>query len=483
MKVEFQYDPKRKEVRIVSEFFKNIKEHFSVKNEAARFNKYARFVPARTYAITDSGYCGIGLVLEIVEYLKTLTIPFDISFNGPYIDLVNQLGVCTPGNIAELESEYKLRDYQTQAVGAALSSGYGIIELATGGGKTLIIANLVFNILNYINVDEKILIVVPDIGLVEQTYKDFCTYNFPGHLVCKWSGHNKLNYGSQVIIANMSILQSDNSDLSWFKDVGVLIVDECHKLRRGNKICRLLDKIPTLRRFGFTGTLPENDIDKWNIYNYIGPLIYKKTTTDLRNLAGGEYIANAQALALHIQYKNHPDYTSVSSMQKYRLELDFIYNNSFRFKVINRIVAGLKNNCLILVDHIDHGLRMLKELENLDGKQVYFIQGSVEVEDRQKVQQLMEQHDNVVCIAISKIFSTGISIKNIHYIMFAAGGKAKIKILQSIGRGLRTNENKSILTLIDIADDLIYGKNHYARRQSFYDIEKIKTSQKTITEG
>jgi len=87
-----------------------------------------------------------------------------------------------------------------------------------------------------------------------------------------------------------------------------------------------------------------------------------------------------------------------------------------------------------------------------------------------------------VCIAISKIFSTGISIKNIHYIIFAAGGKSKIKTLQSIGRGLRVHENKDILTIIDLVDELIYGGKHFLKRQEFYGLEKIQISNKTITE-
>jgi superfamily II DNA or RNA helicase len=126
---------------------------------------------------------------------------------------------------------------------------------------------------------------------------------------------------------------------------------------------------------------------------------------------------------------------------------------------------------------------MYKELQTLEGKEVYFIQGSVEVEDRRKIQQLMEKQDNVVCVAISKIFSTGISIKNIHYIMFAAGGKSKIKTLQSIGRGLRIHENKEILTIIDLVDNLVYGKKHFDKRKQFYDLEKIQIKHKTITES
>ena len=484
MKVEFNYDSKRKEVKIVSDFFSNIKEHFSVRNKAAHFNKFGRFMPQRIYAITPAGYCGVGLVPEIIKYLKTLDIPFQIEFNTELTTLFSRLHICTPGsNIKKLDCSFDLRDYQIEAIGRAMDRGYGIIEVATGGGKTFIISNLVYGALQHIEYTEKVLIVVPDIGLVEQTYKDFTSYNFPMKLVTKWTGNNELDPNCRVIIANMGILQSEKSDLSWFAEVGLLIVDECHKLRRGNKICKLLDKVPTLRRIGFTGTLPEDDIDKWNIFNFIGPVIFKKTTTELREIAGDRYIANAQALSVFLQYDRVPDYTSVAAMQKYRLELNFIHSNNYRNKIIKSIVEKLNNNCLILIDHIDHGQALYNILAPIDNKQVYFIQGSVEVEDRIKIQQIMEAHNNVVCVAISKIFSTGISIKNIHYIMFAAGGKSKIKTLQSIGRGLRTHENKSVLTLIDIVDDLVYGKAHYTKRKEFYALEKIKITEKTVTES
>ena len=486
MVVKFQYDPKRKEVRIVSDYLPNIKERFSVKNPGARFNRFQRFLPQRIYAITAAGYCGIGLVPEIIKYLKEQNIPFTIELNQEYNDILQQIHIVTPGRelqVKKLKSQFELRDYQQVAVGKALDSGYGVVELATGGGKTLIIANLVYGALHEIEPTQKILIVVPDLGLVSQTYKDFVSYNFPIEIVSKWTGNTELDPNARVIIANMGILQSKSSDITWFNKVGLLIVDECHKLRRGNKVCKLLDKIPTLRRIGFTGTLPESDIDTWNINNFIGPVIFKKTTTELREAAGGEYIANAQCLAIKLDYNFKPDYTAVAASQRYLLELDYIHNSIFRNKIIKQLANNFKNNCLILIDHIAHGDNLYKELSTLTDKQVFFIQGSVEVEDRRKVQEIMETHNNVVCIAISKIFSTGISIKNIHYIVFAAGGKSKIKTLQSIGRGLRVHESKDILTLVDIVDNLIYGIKHYDKRKEFYDLEKIKITEKAITES
>ena len=93
------------------------------------------------------------------------------------------------------------------------------------------------------------------------------------------------------------------------------------------------------------------------------------------------------------------------------------------------------------------------------------------------------EHDNNVCVvAISKIFSTGINVKNIHYIVFAGGGKAKIKTVQSIGRGLRLHFNKDKLIIIDVSDQLYYGLQHMNKRIQIYDKEKIEHRAKDFYE-
>ena len=94
----------------------------------------------------------------------------------------------------------------------------------------------------------------------------------------------------------------------------------------------------------------------------------------------------------------------------------------------------------------------------------------------------MEEEDNVIVVAISKIFSTGINIKNLHYIVFGSGGKAKIKTIQSIGRGLRLHKNKSKLIIFDIADNLQYGTQHLQKRIELYQKESIEYGLQKIKE-
>ena len=125
-------------------------------------------------------------------------------------------------------------DYQEDAVKGCLSKGRGVINLATAGGKTLIIASLLETIHKQHIDNLQALVIVPDLGLVNQTYGDFNDYNVT-FTHTKWTGNNKPVQGSNVIIANLGILQSKNTDTSFLEHFDVVIVDEVHKLRRGNK--------------------------------------------------------------------------------------------------------------------------------------------------------------------------------------------------------------------------------------------------------
>lgn len=136
-----------------------------------------------------------------------------------------------------------------------------------------------------------------------------------------------------------------------------------------------------------------------------------------------------------------------------------------------------------MVDYIEHGQLIYEQVTKENpNKQIYYIRGDVEIKEREKIRKLMEVNNDVLVIAISKIFSTGINIKNLHYIVFAGGGKAKIKIIQSIGRGLRLHNGKKELIIVDIMDQLTYGMKHGDKRMNLYDEEKINYTITTIKE-
>jgi|LULG01.1.fsa_nt_gb superfamily II DNA or RNA helicase len=475
--IKFDWDNGRRQGVVSGDLFDDIREHFSIKNEAATFARMrGRWASARKYAITPAGRFDIGMFNAIFQY---------ITDNRPDVKVVctdefekRLKPSLTVDTIPELK--LKLRDYQQDIVNNCISRGRGTVVLATAGGKTLTIATLLEAIFRS-NKKFKCALIVPDLGLVNQTFDDFDEYGVTFGF-SKWTGSHDINLASNVIICNLGILQSDKSNTEWLNHVDVCVVDEVHKLRKGNKINKLLKTVRTDNRFGLTGTMPEDKVDQWNIIGKIGPVIYERNSAQLRK---DNYISDVKVQVLQLEYEGRPNYpTQISTpVERYRVETEFIAYNKFRNNVLSSLCSRFDNNALILVDYIDHGKTLHRHLQaHCPDKKVYFIRGEVDVEDRDKVKQIMEQEDNVVVVAISKIFSTGINIKNLHYIVFGSGGKAKIKTIQSIGRGLRLHKNKSKLIIFDIGDMLQYGAQHLKKRIQWYKKEQIEYGIQKISE-
>ena len=134
--------------------------------------------------------------------------------------------------------------------------------------------------------------------------------------------------------------------------------------------------------------------------------------------------------------------------------------------ILNLAKRG-SGNILILTSHVKKSGMELYDIisKEVCQKDVFFIYGDTSSQLREEVRWYAENNNNVVIVATYQVFSTGVNIKNLQTILFAIAGKSKIRNLQSIGRGLRTHENKDHLKLIDIGDDFRYrNKVNYAFR-------------------
>jgi superfamily II DNA or RNA helicase len=484
MSVNFDWDPEGRGI-ISGDLVELIRERFSYENKAARFRgPRARYRVNRKYMITPTGRFDVGMYFDIRKYLKeqhpevriTQTEKFNKMVVPKYVFYADK-----KLNMNRLMLEG--RGYQADIVDSLLSIGRGIAVLGTGGGKTLTMAYLIQTI--YDNCEDKAnfrcLIVVPDLGLKNQTYSDFNEYGV-AFRTQKWDGKSIPQLG--ITIANMGIIQSKKSDKSWLKNVDLVIVDECHKLRAGNKICNIIDKIPSQHRFGFTGTMAEDDEDRWTCIGKLGPVLYERGTYKLRQ---DGYLTSAKIQVIKLDHKDKPPpvppHMRGNPSAKYITEQNFIKNSSFRNNICGKLAKNFNNNALFIVDYIEHGQILHDTIARMcPNKQVFFVRGEVDVDERDKIKRIVEKNSDVVIIAISKIFSTGINIKNLHYIVFAGGGKAKVKIVQTIGRGLRLHESKNVLIIIDLADILQYGYKHMQKRLDLYKKEKIEYGITTITE-
>jgi len=479
VKIFIDYDSGRKKGVLQTEYLPAIREHFSVEDKDQVFKrKYSVGYrpPTRKYVITPQGRFEPRFLFCILDFLKEQKISFDLEVSEEFKKVL-----IAPSLKTELvHFNLPLRDYQEESLISALEAKSGIILLPTSAGKTLVMATLVASVLQQRPL--KTLILVPNIQLVTQSYTDFIEYGMEKSSITMWTGNHTPDLNASIIISNIQILQSEKQDLSILKEIGLLLVDEVHICKRSNLINKILDQIPAIYRFGFTGTLPDNDLDQWNIFGKFGRIVYKKKSIDLRNQ---KYISDVSIAVLKLFYKYLPTFSTASSLnpiQAYEEEIQFLQNYPFRNFLIAKIVNKVDKNILIMVDRILHGEELYRVLTEKTQKQVYFVHGDVEVEEREKIRNLMENSDNVACIAISRIFSTGINIKNLHHIIFASIGKAKIKIIQSIGRTLRKHASKKKATIFDIWDNLKYGNNHTLERLALYEEEKIPFSITEIKE-
>lgn len=526
-RVILDWDASRKTAIIVSDFLENIRAQFSIPNKSktmmTKMGKPTWYMADFISPITKTGRFDIGLYFEISNQLKNdKTIDYEIVVTEP---LQTQLIQTYPwnGQYDIVQLDRPLRSYQESGVKRAIHMGYGIIIVGTAGGKTLLMASLIQTIRKY-QTGLSTLLVLPS-NLLRQTYKEFLEYGINEEEMSMWGGDEDF-IKKPIMLASAEILRSNlttfsertpTAEYKWkpeadetyknyvdahikkeksrktvwtierkkkleqLRDVDLILIDEVHGLRRGNVINDVIELFPTRHRFGFTGTLPSELLDQWNIMGCIGPIILDVDSAKLREM---KYIAQVKAQIINIHYKNKPHFKMDMEDQKkaYEDECEFLYHSEFRNKVIAHLVNKFNKNCLILVDKIDHGESLEAVLKAQTQKKVYFIRGSVEMEDREKLRALMEIDDNIVCIAMSRIFAVGINIKNLHYVVFAQGGKAKVTLIQSIGRGLRLHEQKECLIMIDIADATHYGEKHLLERIAYYGEEQIEYETKELFE-
>ena len=470
--VKFGWAYKNK-ATVETEDFELLRESLSIENKKYNFEKkHNSKAQRRFYPITKGGKFEFGLFFMIKQKI------LDLAFGGVIEYSEEFKKRCVPrydiANISKLK--YDLYDYQNNAIKNMFKYGRGVCNIGTGGGKTYIMAVFLKNVITK-HPQTTVFILVPTLQLVEQTYSDFIEYGFSETEISKWSGENKF-INSRIIVGNVGICDKKTEHGKNIFNRSILIIDEVHILKKDNEINSFVDKFVTPNRFGFTGTMPEEIKDQWNVIGKTGKIIFKKKGKELRDEGR---ISNLKLNIILIEY-NYQTYSDLEEAvieyneekyvkNKYIPEIEFLIGHAYRNKVISTLAIKDKN-VLIMVDRIEHG-EILHEMLKDKGRTCVFIHGDVEVDTREEIRKLMENTDNVICIAISKVFSTGINIKNLNYIIFATAGKAKVKIIQSIGRGLRLHKNKEKLIVYDIADDTRYGNSHLKKRKILYNDEGI----------
>lgn len=476
--------------------FEKLRDDFSIMEKNFAYIKRCRALqvkisPTKEYirksCIKANGEFQLGMLFDILHYCKNTffehTLEFDLDDNVKSYIRQNDLKLDT--DVIVNEKGDKPRDYQIEAMQIALNRQNGLYILGTGAGKTLCTALLIHNLLRH-SLCKKILLVCPFPDLANQTYREI-SKNLAEHsyTFSRWFGKHKFDASSDVIICGSDILRSQfeqyHKEITSFDCV---IVDEVHQLKLGNKISKVITDIPAKFRYGFTGTLPTNKLDEWAIKGLMGPVRYDLPSAQLRE---NKFLTPVSVLGLHVNLPEVPTFTIDFNGNKhpftYSDEVEWLSECEELNNLILNISKKINYNSLILVNRLSQGeaLKNLYENSTEINKEIYFIKGDVPIEERDDIKQLMEEKDNLILIAQVQTFSTGINVKNIHNIIFPAIiGKSNIRIIQSIGRILRLQENKEKAKVIDIIPNTKYCHKHWEERKEIYAKEKIDFMEKTI---
>jgi superfamily II DNA or RNA helicase len=402
----------------------------------------------------------IGLMDYLIQFAKDRNYTIEQDFDNTVEldpDEVEQF-------IASLNMKITPYDYQLDAIKHAIKNQRSLLLSPTGSGKSLIIYCLIRYCLEQIQEDEKILIVVPTTGLVSQMYNDFRDYAGKEWKVEKnchtiFSGQDKTTPKQVVISTWQSIYKMPPE---YFEQYKMVVGDECH-LFKAKSLTSLMSKMVNAEfRIGTTGTLDGTQVHKLVIEGLFGR-VQKVTTT--KNLMEKEVLSNLSIDCLVLEYK--PEEIEEIKRAKYIDELKWIVGHEGRNKFISKLAKSVKGNTLILFNYVDlHGKPLYNLISEMcPDKKVFMIYGGTDVEQREEIRQIVDKEKDAILVASYGTCSTGINIKNIHNIIFTSPSKSVIRVLQSIGRGLRRSESKDSMKLYDLADNLSHKKyrNHTMR--------------------
>ena len=350
-----------------------------------------------------------------------------------------------------------LRDYQVEVVNNFIKSPQALQEVATGAGKTIITATLSHLCEKY----GRTLVIVPNKSLVTQTEEDYVNCGLDvgvyfgdrkelgkTHTICTWQSLNILDKKTKDGEAVLTLAE-------FLDGVSTIIIDEVHQAKADvlkKLLTQNLKNAPV--RWGLTGTIPKEQFEFQSILASIGPVINQISAKELQD--------KGVLSACHV---NVVQLVDLKEYKGYQEELKYLVSNPDRVEYLGKLCNKIKEegNTLILVDRISAG-NLLQELI----PDSVFIKGDVKVKDRKEQYDEVKDADKKVIIATYGVAAVGINIPRIFNLVLIEPGKSFVRVIQSIGRGIRKAEDKDFVQIWDITSTCKYAKRHLGHRKKFY---------------
>ena len=444
---------------------------------------YARHLPAVKLGRWDGkvSFFGLGgntylaLVGQILPILEDAGVYVELedqrtphNFEFKLIDQNYLSNINWPKNHPNAGQSIVLRDYQVETINKFLENPQCIQEIATGAGKTIITAALCKLVENY----GRTLTIVPNKSLVTQTEDDFLACNLD---VGVYYGDRK-ELGRQNTIAtwqSLNVLEKKSRDdettafLEAIENINTVIIDEVH-MAKADVLKRMLTG-PFAKcgiRWGLTGTVPKADYEFYGLKCSIGEVANRIAAKELQDKG-----VLAQCNVNVLQTQDHPEF------KNYQEELKWLTTDETRMSWIAKTIEDIAStgNTMILVDRISAGELLEKKIPDS-----VFISGSTKNTERKEHYDEVSIAQHKVIIATYGVAAVGINIPRIFNLVLIEPGKSFVRVIQSIGRGIRKAEDKDHVNIWDITSSCKFAKRHLGQRKKFYkeanypyNIEKI----------
>jgi superfamily II DNA or RNA helicase len=439
-------------------------------------NPFARYHPAfklgrwdgtnSLFGIGGNGYLSqLEKIMEIltnmgieISDVEDLREPVKLKFDAVTETYWADQGKVWPKGHPEEGTPIMLRDYQVDAINKFLENPQALQEIATGAGKTITTATLSQLCEQY----GRTITIVPNKSLVEQTEEDFISVGLDvgvyygdrkdlgkTHTICTWQSLNILEKKSKNH-------EHDILTLAEFLDgVRAVIVDEVH-MAKAEVLKNLLTKnlSNACIRWGLTGTVPKEAFESESIFASIGPVVGGIKAHELQEMG---VLSNC-----HVNIVQMLD---IPEFKGYQEELKYLVTDSDRMQYISKLIKQISEsgNTLVLVNRIDSGKFLINEIED-----AVFISGEVKTKDRKEEYDEIKTSDNKIIVATYGVAAVGINIPRIFNLVLLEPGKSFVRVIQSIGRGIRKAKDKDFVQIWDVTSTCKFAKRHLTQRKKFY---------------
>ena len=407
--------------------------------------------------IMSSGY-----EIDIDDRREHTTLEFDTINDEFWGD------TCWPeGHPAEGEP-IRLRDYQVEVVNKFLESPQALQEIATGAGKTIMTATLSKLVEKY----GRSIVIVPNKDLVRQTEEDYLNCGLDAgvyfgdrkdigktHTICTWQSLNSLLKKTK---------KGEDNIMDFIEDVSCVIVDEVHQAKADvlkDLLTSVFARVPL--RWGLTGTIPKSDHEFATIRASLGDIVNRLAAKDLQDIG---VLSNCHVNI--VQTQEPQAYTD------YQSELKFLLEDKKRQEYLANLIKEISKtgNTLVLTGRINSGQALQELIPEAD-----FVQGAMKSDDRKTAYKEINEGTNSITIATYGVAAVGINIPRIFNMVLLETGKSFVRVIQSIGRGVRVAKDKDFVQIWDITSRCKFSKRHLTERKKFYkdaeypfSIEKVK---------